>query len=1310
MKSNSKKALALLLLTSLMMTGCNQGGKGEETPDDQGGDEVEDLSVKSVSLNHETLKIEEEETAQLIATINPTNAKNQGLTWTSSDEEVAMVNGLGKVRALSKGTTTITVASNENPEIKATCVVEVSEKDRKVYVTGIAISGDDVAEGKVSVDKGDIVTLNATVSPDNATDDTFVWSSSNEEIATVVNGVVRGLKKGTATITATTNGTNAQGQKLSDSVEVTVIDNYIAVENVAIVDKDGQDLESIELTVVDNPTGKLYAVVTPEAATNKAVAWSVSQGEDLITVDSKGEVTLKVSSLAADATAKIKVASVDDPTKYDECTVTIHPESQKDTSIHVTGIKFATCPKVVDIKSSTSIVAALLPADTGHRGITWSVTEEDPSNPTGATIVETVGNETLATLTTGKIEGTIILKAKADDETNGVFEVSEKIEIRDSVIRVSSIDFDDTFKDGFITYEKDVTTLSGHFTVSPSTANQNVVFTSSNENVATVNNSGKITANAEGTTTITATSVVPTVDGENVTKSFVLTVKKVPVSRVELSAKSATLDLNKSASTNLTASVHYKHPDEAEERETVTTKVNWVSDDPTIATVNAGHVEAKKVGTTTIRAISQEDSNIFDECEITVVDTLPIIASLKQPTNIEQYLSSVDENNLTDSSEGVYNRANADKGSFFTNSADKMAYKVGNMGDFFYLPTAIATYRYADGTESSGIYENIELDYSLTKDGNPVAIADFATLDVNTGAISFKAGVKGDFELTASVKESSNYIIRGGNVTKTFAFTVVDGYNVYNLAGLSLFDNYNGTANHVQWGNYRRANGINISSADVDALIMHSDIAITADVFDDSNIWTKDDVDSYLSSGGSSDFATWKNSIGLSELADQKVLEDFVYNTPIDGLSVFERNTTTTGYGASHESDSFVLEGNFFCIDMSTLKQVVFKDSPNDTSRSQLVSFKGGVGSISQLFGVNAKEHIDPAVSEEDTVTFNNIEINGNASLDASKQDSTHIQLAKGGLIAFKAGNAHVNFNNILNHGAFTGFHTEQWKSYLNTVTENRDDYTFCTFDRVKCFDTYNSSFYMFSSRHNIVKNSWLTGAGGPLFFMDEHNYGVKNDPSSYTSREDMPVEVTVTNTYMYNLVVGTEAWFADHKPSGDYVRDHVLNQGLTNGWVKTLAGSTGKTITTTIDTISKINFIVLDCNAGSFLAEDYFNQLSGTFTVTNGDESLTMDMSKAKKDAATYGTTELVPTTAAAYIAQSSKGGIGYYKHAGYMLAEGSYGATEHFNEGNYMSYYVDFALLQALTDYDDMHLAGTAQYLANANYGNVGIFLGTF
>ncbi len=156
------------------------------------------VHVSSITLEQNAITLKEEETFTLKATIAPTNATHQTVTWTSSDETVATVKN-GVVTAVREGSATITATADGK---SASCVVTVKKKI--ISVEKIVLS-----ETEKTITKDGTFTLTATITPTNATNQTVTWTSSDETVATVKNGVVTAVREGSATITATANGKSA---------------------------------------------------------------------------------------------------------------------------------------------------------------------------------------------------------------------------------------------------------------------------------------------------------------------------------------------------------------------------------------------------------------------------------------------------------------------------------------------------------------------------------------------------------------------------------------------------------------------------------------------------------------------------------------------------------------------------------------------------------------------------------------------------------------------------------------------------------------------------------------------------------------------------------------------------------------------------------------------------------------------------------------------------------------------------------------------------------------------------------------------
>ena len=156
----------------------------------------EAVPATGVTLNETALSLRPTEKATLAATVAPENTTDT-LVWTSSNDAVATVKD-GVVTAKSEGTATITAACGS---AKAECVVTVLPP---ILATGVTLD-----KTALKLYEGDAAKLTAMVKPEDTTDKTIVWTSSDKTIATVKDGAVTAVKAGTATITAACGETKA---------------------------------------------------------------------------------------------------------------------------------------------------------------------------------------------------------------------------------------------------------------------------------------------------------------------------------------------------------------------------------------------------------------------------------------------------------------------------------------------------------------------------------------------------------------------------------------------------------------------------------------------------------------------------------------------------------------------------------------------------------------------------------------------------------------------------------------------------------------------------------------------------------------------------------------------------------------------------------------------------------------------------------------------------------------------------------------------------------------------------------------------
>ena len=202
------------------------------------------------------------ETAQLTLTIKPDNYPNKDVTWSSSNEATATVDGNGLVTTHEVGTVTITATLKSDPTISSSVTIVVNP----IKVSKITVNG----YGKDYLVKDDTVTLTTTVEPSDAANKSIVWSSSNEEVATVdQNGKVTAVGQGTVSIKAMNDDSGVYGEQV-----ITVYDNtpanykvhvYVTNENQKTtytinIPKDGTVVTPA--SVAQNTTGNGRTLVT----------------------------------------------------------------------------------------------------------------------------------------------------------------------------------------------------------------------------------------------------------------------------------------------------------------------------------------------------------------------------------------------------------------------------------------------------------------------------------------------------------------------------------------------------------------------------------------------------------------------------------------------------------------------------------------------------------------------------------------------------------------------------------------------------------------------------------------------------------------------------------------------------------------------------------------------------------------------------------------------------------------------------------------------------------------------------------------
>src|SRR6056297_2732339 len=727
------------------------------------------VSVTGVSLDSSTLSIEKGNNASLAVSLEPADATNSDVTWSSSDESVATVSG-GTVTAVGGGSATITVTTDDGG-YTATCNVSVT-----IPVSSVAL---DKTTADVVV--GETTTLTATVSPADADNQIVAWSSNDESVATVDGGVVSGVAAGTTviraasaedsglydecSITVTSSAVSVTGVSLDSStlsiekgnnaslavslepadatnsdvtwsssdesvatvsggtvtavgggsatITVTTDDGgYTATCNVSVtIPVSSVALDKTTAGVVVGETTTLTATVSPADADNQIVAWS-SNDESVATVD--GGV---VSGVAAGTTV-IRAASAEDSGLYDECSITV-----TSSAVSVTGVSLDSSTLSIEKGNNASLAVSLEPADATNSDVTWSSSDESVATVSGGTVTAVGGGSATITVTT-------------DD---GGYTATCNVSV---TIPVSSVALDKTTADVVV---GETTTLTA--TVSPADAdNQIVAWSSNDESVATVDG-GVVSGVAAGTTVIRAASA----EDSGLYDECSITVTSSAVSVTGVSLDSSTLSIEKGNNASLAVSL--------EPADATNSDVTWSSSDESVATVSGGTVTAVGGGSATI-TVTTDDGGYTATCNVSV--TIPVSSVALDKTTADVVVGE------TTTLTATVSPADADNQIVAWSSNDESVATVD--GGVVSGVAAGTTVIRAASAEDSGLYDEC----SITVTSSAVSVTgvslDSSTLSIEKGnnaslAVSLEPADATNSDVTWSSSDESVATVSGGTVT-----------------------------------------------------------------------------------------------------------------------------------------------------------------------------------------------------------------------------------------------------------------------------------------------------------------------------------------------------------------------------------------------------------------------------------------------------------------------------------------------------------------------------------------------------------------
>ena len=462
------------------------------------------VPVESINLNYTSKKLnldkKEDNKVELEYNLAPSNTSQTDVVWSSSNEAVAEVKN-GVVAGKSVGRADITIASKDNPNVKKTCVVYVSKELDKSKVTAVR-NDKNINVNWTKVAHASSYVLSRYNKSTGIVNDIYEGTDTAFEDKDLTSGKYVYTVK--AIVDENAADANLYSNSVSEESEAVIIPESVTGIEVA------NDYQHMGLFV--GGSGKIRYSVLPNNATNTNVTFK-SLNEKVATVDANGVVT-GVSEGNADI-----VITTEEGGFEAKCTVRVDGIDAR--GIERVGDKTVT----MGLNQTRQLQVKITPSDTTNKNVQWT-----SSNNSVAT-VDSNG------VVISKNSGSTIITATTHNGLKTEFFIEVETPVTNITLNSNEINLNPGG-----TFKLDAT-------VNPSNAsNKNIKWISANESIATVDQSGNVTADVAGTTYISAVSA----DGKvvatctvNVSKPVVTKPAKVKIKSAKKKGKKVTLKWKK---------------------------------------------------------------------------------------------------------------------------------------------------------------------------------------------------------------------------------------------------------------------------------------------------------------------------------------------------------------------------------------------------------------------------------------------------------------------------------------------------------------------------------------------------------------------------------------------------------------------------------------------------------------------------------------------------------------------------------------------------------------------------------------------
>ena len=280
---NKKTAVLFLLIVCMLLSACGEvvsipGGNNDTLPGNPSSGDISNIAVNSITLNKTEHNMKYGESFLLVPTVRPFNATNAKVAFTVDAPTVCEIMQSGnncKVTAVGAGQAVVTATCNGRT---ASCRFTVTETSLIVEAEAVKIYGN-----VENIVVGTTRQFSAVILPENTTDQTVEWFSSNPQIATVdESGLLTAHKAGDTVLSVST----ADG-RVKAEVKLTIVKTAVnpGEDRVTRV-----DLNAYSITLRVGETFQLIATPYPETAPEKRV-WYVTENPELFSISKTGLIT-----------------------------------------------------------------------------------------------------------------------------------------------------------------------------------------------------------------------------------------------------------------------------------------------------------------------------------------------------------------------------------------------------------------------------------------------------------------------------------------------------------------------------------------------------------------------------------------------------------------------------------------------------------------------------------------------------------------------------------------------------------------------------------------------------------------------------------------------------------------------------------------------------------------------------------------------------------------------------------------------------------------------------------------------------------